>query len=122
MTNEQQELEQIKRAVKESNKALSISEIKKQTRLEIEPRTLLRRLNKLVDQKIIKKIGKKRGAAYQIAFNANESEQQFELELIPLTEQSKEFLSLVNRPQTSRSPVGYEREFLKLYQPNVTSY
>ena len=65
MTNEQQELEQIKRAVKESNKALSISEIKKQTRLEIEPRTLLRRLNKLVDQKIIKKIGKKRGAAYQ---------------------------------------------------------
>lgn len=69
MTNEQQELEQIKRVVRESNKALSISEIQKQTRLDIEPRTLLRRLNKLVDQQIIKKTGKKRGAAYQIALN-----------------------------------------------------
>lgn len=59
MTNEQQELEQIKRVVRESNKALSISEIQKQTRLDIEPRTLLRRLNKLVDQQIIKKTGKK---------------------------------------------------------------
>lgn len=59
MATEQQELELITKVLRESNQALSISEIQTQAGLNIEPRTLLRRLDKLADQKIIEKTGKK---------------------------------------------------------------
>lgn len=122
MSNEQQELTLIKRVVSESNRALSISEIQKHTGLHIEPRTLLRRLTRLVDEKIIEKTGKKKGTAYQIILKEKATEQPAESAIIPLTAESREILSLVNRPHTSRTPVGYGRAFLNQYQPNVTSY
>jgi len=122
MSDEQQELELIKRALSKSNSMLSISEIRKQTGLAIGHRTLIRRLAKLVDDGIIKRTGEKRGIAYQIAIKGREPEQPAESALIPLTTESREILTLVNLPQINRTPVGYERSFLTLYQPNVTSY
>jgi Fic family protein len=122
VAKEQEELAIIRKVLTESKSALSISDIQKQTRLDIEPRTLLRRLDKLEDQGVIVKIGKTRGTAYQLVLNAELVEQHPELELIPLTAKSKDLLTLMDQSTTNRTPVGYNREFLELYEPNITSY
>lgn len=41
---------------------------------------------------------------------------------IPLSTGSAEILAYVDRPQASRTPVGYQREFLDSYRPNKTWY
>lgn len=121
MKNEQNELEKITNVLRDTNEALSSSAIKKLANLKIENRTLLRRLDKLTRQGIIEKAGKKKGVTYKIASVLTNNVAD-ETELIPLTDESKKLLSLINRPLTNRKPVGYNRDFLELYQPNITNY
>lgn len=118
----EKELQVIRKAIEESSHAISISEIKKKTNLKIENWTLQRRLNKLISQGIIKKIGGKRDAAYIVSPNVQKNKQQEESELIFLSQESKDLLSLVSNSKESRIPKGYERDFLESYQPNITSY
>jgi Fic family protein len=122
MSKEQSELELITKALETSPEALTISGIQKQTGLSLGYRTLLRRLDKLVEEKIVEKTGKTRGTAYKIVSTRQGSKKQTEAELIPLSEEGKHLLSLVDQPQITRTPVGYKREFLESYEPNNTSY
>ena len=121
MKNEQNELEKITNVLRDTNEALSSSAIKKLTNLKIENRTLLRRLDKLTRQGIIEKAGKKKGVTYKIASVLTNNVAD-ETELIPLTDESKKLLSVFNSPLSNRKPVGYNRDFLELYQPNITNY
>ena len=41
---------------------------------------------------------------------------------IPLSADSRDILAYINQPTEARKPVGYQRDFLDTYQPNVTSY
>ena len=41
---------------------------------------------------------------------------------LPLSPGGKEVWALVSRPEAQRKPVGYERDFLKNYRPNIDSY
>ncbi|MES2941460.1 MAG: Fic family protein [Pseudomonadota bacterium] len=41
---------------------------------------------------------------------------------IPLSADSHEVLAYVDQPLVARKPVGYQRDFLEAYQPNVTWY
>ena len=41
---------------------------------------------------------------------------------IPLSEDSKDILEYIEQPVEARIPVGYQREFLDSYEPNVTFY
>lgn len=41
---------------------------------------------------------------------------------IPLSADSRDILAYVDQPLKARKPVGYQREFLAAYQPNVTWY
>ncbi len=41
---------------------------------------------------------------------------------IPLSADSRDVLAYVDQPLAARKPVGYQREFLESYQPNVTWY
>lgn len=41
---------------------------------------------------------------------------------IPLSFDSRDVLAYVDQPLTARKPVGYQRDFLAAYQPNVTWY
>ncbi|WP_253073409.1 Fic family protein [Sodalis ligni] len=41
---------------------------------------------------------------------------------IPLSEDSKDILGYIERPVHVRIPVGYQRDFLDAYEPNVTFY
>lgn len=44
------------------------------------------------------------------------------LATIPLSADSHDVLAYVDQPLAARKPVGYQREFLESYQPNVTWY
>jgi Fic family protein len=41
---------------------------------------------------------------------------------IPLSADSQDILAYINQPLQARKPVGYQREFLDAYQPNVSAY
>src|SRR4051794_36912491 len=118
----QEQLDLLVKVLKEVKKPLSISEIQEQLKLDIGDRTLLRRLQKLINEGLVIRTGEKSGTAYQFASNKKENEQQTESELIPLTTASKDLLATVSQPQIRRKPVGYNRNFLELYRPNIDSY
>ena len=41
---------------------------------------------------------------------------------IPLSADSQDILAYVDQPLQARKPVGYQRDFLEAYQPNVSAY
>lgn len=41
---------------------------------------------------------------------------------MPLSADSRDILNYINKPQSARKPVGYQREFLNTYFPNKTFY
>lgn len=41
---------------------------------------------------------------------------------IPLSADSQDILAYITQPPQARKPVGYQRDFLDAYQPNVTAY
>ena len=41
---------------------------------------------------------------------------------IPLSVDSRDILAYVDQPLQARRPVGYQRDFLDAYQPNVSAY
>jgi len=121
MIKEQHELEIITKILSESQQALSFSQIKERTGIDINDKTLLRRLNKLIANKIVEKIGKTKGVTYRLVSNENDKEFA-ETEQISLSYQSKDILLLINKPETGRNPIGYNRDFLESYEPNITHY
>lgn len=100
-----------------------IDEIRTAYNPEINIRTLQRRLGKLSEQGKIIISGNARATVYKLVTNVNEAERVPEqVTLIPLSDKSLELRSLVNGPIQARKPVGYNRDFLESYQPNVDSY
>ncbi len=121
MSKRENETTLIVKTLRESGQSLSISQLKKQLDLKISDKTLLRRLNELANQNVIVIKGKTRGVTYKIAERDTEIGRG-DLELIPLSEKSKELLTKVSLPDSQRTPVGYNRDFLDSYNPNVSSY
>ncbi len=105
------EFEQVTKALEGATKALTVSEIKKQTGLTLDDRTLLRRINKLISQEVIEKTGKNKGTAYKLIAFRQVNEDPADAALIPLSEDGENLLALINQPQISRTPVGYSRQF-----------
>jgi Fic family protein/predicted transcriptional regulator len=102
-----------------------IDEVKKATGLNINVRTLQRRLEDMIKQGVIRRTGQSHSTRYHLAekespevIPATESDSDF----IPLTDESRKVLSLVKRPEQAREPVSYNRNFLESYQPNISSY
>lgn len=100
---------------------LSIEEIMDRLGFPIEKRTLQRRLRELKQNNQIIVSGESRATRYFA------KEQQAEIsnaptDLISLSPEGKEILTLVSRPEARRIPVGYDREFLENYRPNIDSY
>jgi Fic family protein len=122
MEKEQNDFELIRKILQVENKALSLLQIKSQIGTTINDKTLLRRLNKLVSQGIVEKIGKSNRTTYKLSLKADSDSQLPETELITLSTESKDILIQVNKPETNRNPVGYSRDFLESYNPNVSSY
>ncbi len=123
--NIERELETIKQTLQQLKDGVSIETISAATGLKIELRTLQRRLAQLQKQGYVKISGNARSRVYHfistdIADSAGEV--QLNKDLLPLSSKGKEILAMVSRPMRQRKPIGYKREFLELYRPNIDSY
>jgi len=121
-----QELEIIKNALAAFPEGASLGQIKKATGLDIEPRTLQRRLATLKKLGIVQTTGNHRSTKYQLAqstgIRTEVEHTPLEDDSLPLSSAAKEIRILVSLPETQRKPVGYNRAFLENYRPNVDSY
>jgi len=86
-------------------------------------RTLQFRLKTLVDQGRLVREGEARGARYRMSRKAGAVEPTDARQpVIPLSESGASVRGYVRRPPGARQPVGYDRNFLDSYHPNVTPY
>jgi hypothetical protein len=110
--------------LKEKNgKGASVDEIRGNTGLDIEVRTLQRRLEKLRRDGKIYSSGNKRSTLYFLADEINTFSIETPVESpIPLTDQGKAVLKQVSLPIQQRKPAGFNRNFLEQYRPNRDSY
>jgi len=93
-------------------------------------RTLKRRLAELVDEGKLTTTGKARALKYKrvITVSGNmEIKPGMSMagtveSYVPMSDEGKEIREYVRKPIQERVPVGYNRDFLEEYQPNVTEY
>lgn len=94
---------------------------------DIARRTAQRLIAKLIESGRISARGEGRARRYfGTAIQAETSPQYADTDsfplFIPLSADSRDILAYINQPPEARKPVGYQRDFLDTYQPNVTSY
>lgn len=123
------QLEAIKTVLANFQDGASLEQIKNSIGFDIEQRTLQRRLLKLKEESIVTTSGDTRSTRYHLVTPVSQSrktvieEKKSEAEnAVPLGKESHRILSLISRPENQRHPVGYNREFLHSYQPNVSNY
>src|SRR5690606_24650327 len=86
-------------------------------------RTLQRRLSKLAVQGDVTISGRARATIYRLSKKGKDERTAPEPNvLIPLSHRGLELRNLVNAPIQARKPVGYNRDFLESYKPNVDNY
>lgn len=115
---------QILDILKKHPSGISIDEMMKALNSELEKRTLQRRLSKLKAQEAILVTGKARAVRYHLSVytQIETLKEPVNHYHIPLTAASKQLLNALSQPIQRRKPVGYHREFLESYRPNVDSY
>lgn len=95
---------------------------------DLSRRTLLRRLNDLLADGRLVKVGKGRATRYRVRAEKTGtvlpkvSTQLQGEHYIPVSAEGAEIKHLVRQPQGNRQPVGYNRDFLDSYRPNETNY
>ncbi|SHN77049.1 Fic family protein [Chitinophaga sp. CF418] len=121
--NIKQELDKILKTLELFKEGASIETIKEVSGLDIEHRTLQRRLDKLSEERLVFKSGRSRATLYHLNQEIWVSQSKVEeSDSIPLSTASKKILGMLSVPTTHRRPVGYSREFLTSYRPNIDSY
>lgn len=124
------EMEAIHKALEKFKGGVSIETLKEATGLDLEQRTFLRRLDKLVEKGVVTTSGRTRAMLYHLAeapiqpteAKENKEAKKDEADIIPLSGKGKEILKAISRPEAVRHPVGYNLDFLLSYHPNVDSY
>ena len=124
--------ERVEAAIREHPEGgITAAELAERFRHEASSRTLGRRLNHLVRRERVVIKGAGRGSRY---FPAQQSGAVAHITLpaitvegsgesyVPLSPEGAEVRDLVRRPIAARLPVGYERSFLEVYQPNEIFY
>lgn len=85
--------------------------------------TLIRRLNRMVESGDLVKTGVSRNARYRLPVATPPAPVAApEPIVVPLSPAAGEVRGLVKQPIALRRPVGYKREFLESYRPNVSFY
>ncbi|HVK55125.1 MAG TPA: Fic family protein [Burkholderiales bacterium] len=88
-------------------------------------RTTQRWIRQMVGDGLIIAVGKGRARRYyaaKVAAAASTTEQDHFPSHIPLSADSRDIVTYIDQPVEARKPVGYQRDFLDSYQPNVTWY
>lgn len=116
---------EFKQYIKRQITPLSISEIITE-HPQLIRRTVQRWLNQLINEEQIFAVGQGRGRKYygQIDNSANPINTQSTdfPNHIPLTADSLDIVHYLAKPESARTPVGYQREFLDEYIPNQSYY
>jgi hypothetical protein len=105
---------------------------------KISRRTLIRRLNALVEQRRVRRQGEARALVYVLSSVAPSSTAGIQARAaitetadkltaeaetyVPISDAGREVRDYVRRPIQQRKPVGYNREFVESYRPNETFY
>ncbi len=124
------DLRAIENAVRKHPDGASASEISEALGTDLPRRTLQYRLKHLVDAGRLTRNGSGRWARYHapagtsaeaisVGTGRNGDEEQVS---IPLSAPGVEIREYLAQPPAARKPVGYNRDFLKSYQPNATTY
>ena len=102
----------------------SLDEIESAITEKIPTRTLQRRLEQMRQTEMVSITGKGKSTRYkliEIKYEVGNKKDQNKPP-IPLSVESIKILTIVSLPELERKPVGYNRDFLELYKPNITSY
>ena len=116
----EQELNLIEDILKTFEQGASIEDIRPLVQMEL--RTLQRRLKELVKQGRISISGQRRGTLYHPVQNTLLTIPTTEIQIVPLSDEGKEVQAIVSQPVAKRRPVGYNIGFLMDYRPNIDSY
>lgn len=116
----------VEQIIKARPDGASLADIIDAVKPSVPRRTLQYRLKYLVDEGRLVKEGEGRGARYRIpsavtAASAATAPAEGE-EVVPLSIASIEIRRYLSQPVVARKPVGYNREFLDSYRPNVSAY
>jgi hypothetical protein len=118
------ELDRIQDALADFPQGASIQQLLEKSRLDLNIRTLQRRLAELQSQQVVMTAGTGKSTVY-ILLNKKEAPAQkapAEISQIPLSKEGEDVLKFVTRPAEQRTPVPFHREFLENYEPNKTTY
>jgi DNA-binding transcriptional ArsR family regulator len=126
----EKELEAIEAAIRHHPGGVTFQQIADELKGDLPRRTLQYRLKYLVDAKRLVTEGEGRWTKYrlpaegergEIAAGTGQVEPQIAIS-VPLSKTSAEIQNYLRQPPENRKPVGYNREFLDSYRPNVTAY
>ena len=125
-----QELQAIEEAVRSHPGGMTLQQIVDALMTDLPRRTLQYRLKYLVNMKRLVPEGEGRWTKYHVpakkhaaVTEAAPAQDKSEAEIIlPLSKTSVEIQEYLHQPPETRKPVGYNREFLESYRPNVTAY
>jgi len=123
-----QQLDAIRKAMKQFPTGASLEEIKVAAGLDLELRTLQRRLEKLTKAGTLKLSGTKRAAKYHLAqpdhtpVVTNEAKPKSSFGEIRLSNESRQILDALSVPFDKRQPINFNRHFVDNYRPNIDFY
>lgn len=133
-----EELESVLSIISRYPDGVGVSALEKRLKRKISRRTLIRRLNALVDQGRLRRRGEGRALIYVLPSEAPGTtagvEARAEMTLpavqltaeaetyVPLSDAGREVRNYVRQPIQQRKPVGYNRDFVESYRPNETFY
>jgi len=126
----EKELEAIEAVVRRHPKGVTAQEIASALTTDLPLRTLQYRLKHLVDAKRLDKESAGRWTKYRLPsvvegekISAGEAQIDEQGEaVVPLSKQGLDIRDYLRKPVEARKPVGYNREFLESYRPNVSAY
>lgn len=120
------ELDDILLSLRSFSNGARLEELNDALSIAIERRTLQRRLKKLKEDNLIYTKGGSHATRYffkdTAASQSKIATKDDSSMTLPLSPEGKEVWALVSRPEAQRKPIGYERDFLENYRPNIDSY
>ena len=122
----EEELQAIEIAAQRYPDGVTARQIADALKFDLPLRTLQYRLKFLVERGRLVKAGEKRGVKYRLPGVTARDDGASELAevdaSVPVSRNGVDIRNHVSRPPEARTPVGYKREFLDAYRPNVSFY
>lgn len=115
----------LQKSIQEAAAGLTLAELLAQ-HPDLARRTAQRWIRQLINGGLITAAGDGRARRYRTVRMASSATSAIALDIfpdyIPLSADSRDVLAYVDQPPEARKPVGYQRDFLDAYRPNVSCY